>query len=194
MLNVTCQYFWKRWGQGFSHGMRVHWFFPFFLCNWISISIWIMISFATTIFFYAHGFLLLLFLDYNLQLFWKLTVNSFEMKRSNSSPFPPSPPFILFFFLSLSLRIIMVSCIPLVMVSELNPLIKKWFFCCCLPWREARNVWCPPPVWNLRASHLIPLSYLLICFFCPFCLVIFQLMIYSPDFFPENLQIFLVKG
>ena len=67
--------------------MRVHWFFPFFLCNWISISIWIMISFATTIFFYAHGFLLLLFLDYNLQLFWKLTVNSFEEKQQ--LPLPP---------------------------------------------------------------------------------------------------------
>ena len=29
---------------------------------------------------------------------------------------------------------------------------------------------------------------------CSFCLVIFLLMVHSPDFFPENSQIFFVKG
>ena len=29
---------------------------------------------------------------------------------------------------------------------------------------------------------------------CPFCFVVFLLMIHSPDIFPENSQIFLVKG
>ena len=29
---------------------------------------------------------------------------------------------------------------------------------------------------------------------CSFCLVIFLLMVYSPDFFPENSQIFFLKG
>ena len=50
-----------------------------------------------------------------------------------------------------------------------------------------------------QGCHLIPLSYLLSCFFLPSPLALsvlsfFLLMVHSPDVFPENSQIFFVKG
>ena len=48
-----------------------------------------------------------------------------------------------------------------------------------------------PSCLESQGCHLIPLSYLLACFFsakvsCSFCLVIFLLMVHFPDFFPET--------
>ena len=67
-----------------------------------------------------------------------------------------------------------------------------------LPWREAGDVWCPPPlVWNLRAviwfhftiSSLVllpsPITFSVLSFFC--------LLVHSPERFPENSSIFFVK-
>ena len=168
----------------------------FFLCNWdwISITFWIMTSFTTTIFFMLMNFYYCCFLIIICSYFesWQLTV----LKRSNSStfpqPLPPPPPF--FFFLSVSLRIIMGSSIPLVMVSELNPLIKNMIFLLLFTPRGGQGCLMSPSVWNLRASHLIPLSYLLTCFFCldllPFLSCHFSANdLFSWVFFPENSQI-----
>ena len=64
------------------------------------------------------------------------------------------------------------------------------------PQRDAVDVWCFPPVWNLRAviwfpfpisSHFFCLALLV---FLSFCLVIFLLVVRSSDFFPENSNIF----
>ena len=67
-----------------------------------------------------------------------------------------------------------------------------------LPQREARDVWCLPPDWNLRAVILFPFPISSLVFSawssCSFCLVIFLLMVHSLDFFPENSQIFFSKG
>ena len=54
------------------------------------------------------------------------------------------------------------------------------------PQREAGDVRYVSPVWNLSVvigfPFLSPLSF--------FCLIIFLLMVHSPDFFPENSQFF----
>jgi len=69
--------------------------------------------------------------------------------------------------------------------------------CLHAPQREAGYVWCLSSVWNLRAVIWFPCP-ISSCFFLPsalaLCLVIFLLMVHSPDFFPENSQIFFVKG
>ena len=153
----------------------------FFLCNWdwISITFWIMTSFTTTIFFYAHGFLLLPFLDYNLQLFWKLTVNSFEEKQQL-----PLPPFF-------SLRII-------VQYSTSNgqwikPVDKKHDFSAVV-YPAGRPGMSDVPLLSEISGLLIwfpfPISSLVFSASasCPFCLVIFHLMIYSPEFFSRKLS------
>ena len=58
-----------------------------------------------------------------------------------------------------------------------------------LPQREARGAGCLPPVWNLRAVIWFPFpisSHFSAWSSCSFCLVVFLLMVHSPDFFPEN--------
>ena len=62
------------------------------------------------------------------------------------------------------------------------------------PRREAGDVWCSPPVWNLRAVIWFPFPISS----CIFCLVLLLFLschfsanrLHSPDFFPENSNIF----
>ena len=56
--------------------------------------------------------------------------------------------------------------------EEYNIILSNYFwgFMCTFfvdpaPWREAGDVWCPPPVWNLRAVIWCPFS-VTSCFFC----------------------------
>ena len=143
----------------------------FFLCNWdwISITFWIMTSFTTTIFFMLMDFYYCCFLIIS----WQLTA----LKRSNSSPF-------------FSLRII-------VQYSTSNgqwikPVDKKHDFSAVvypkgrpgmsdislLSGISGLLIWFPFPISSLVFSASAS---------CPFCLVIFLLMIYSPEFSPRKL-------
>ena len=80
-------------------------------------------------------------------------------------------------------------------------LLFKWCLlvvcvCCCFwrcrcRWRDARDVWCPSPIWTPRAViNLVPISSFLFHFSdwssCLFCLGIFLLLVHSPDFFPTE--------
>ena len=68
---------------------------------------------------------------------------------------------------------------------------------CLWSQREAGDVWCHHPVWNLRAFLCFPFPVSSLVFSalssCSFCLVIFLLMVCSP-FFPENSQTFFIKN
>ena len=65
--------------------------------------------------------------------------------------------------------------------------------------REAGDVWCSTPVWNLRAVIWFPFpisSYVFFCLVLLLCLVIFlliSLMVHSPDFFPQKLKYFSLR-
>ena len=71
------------------------------------------------------------------------------------------------------------------------------------PRREAGDLWCLPPIWNLRAVGLISLFYIYLLLF--FCLVLslflsypFLLLAHFPDFFSlqqlPTLNFHLLKG
>ena len=61
--------------------------------------------------------------------------------------------------------------------SVLSPCQYSW-------WREATDVRCHPPVWNLRV--VVWFLFLSLSFFslapCSFCLIIFLLMVHPPEF------------
>ena len=95
-------------------------------------------------------------------------------------PPPPPPPFFLFFFLFLfTLRLFWLMQVPV------------WE-----PPKGGRGCLMFPSCLESQGYHLIPLSYLV--FFCLVLLLflscLFLLMVHSPDFLPENSQIFFVKG
>ena len=71
-----------------------------------------------------------------------------------------------------------------------------WLYISVAPWREAVDIWCLPPVWNLKAViwfHFAVSSLVLLASSVTLSVFFFCLLVHSADFFPENSSVFFIK-